>query len=144
MNLKGKKGFNALLYILSVFGIAIMLLFFYIWVNSDMKKIEVKHAENVNLEIKTQEFFSKLVNTAGISADESKTEYAIEQFAEKDTLIKKTASKASCDKTGNYMECTMTFNPSIGEKGLWNTTLGTYIPSPPGQAMKFTLNIVAK
>ncbi len=170
MKLRNKKGImRGITYIFSVFGIAFMLIIFYVWVQKDITGAAKEQAEIAASETELRIFFSELIKTHGdtipISSDD---EQIIEQFARKQTTIDKGDYDADCSTEGIDKACTLTitlhetlstaldwsyFVPGIGPT-IWagnmmvkliglniiqETEQTAYLPVKPDKATRFTL-----
>jgi hypothetical protein len=127
---KGATALRGLKFIIAVFGIVIMLTFFYVWVQQNVSKQSKEQAETVASEVEFRAFFSELVSSQGIqiaNEDESDVEDAIEKFAIYRANVEKGDYDASCDKTNEDKECTLeiTINPNVS--AVWTATFFTGI-----------------
>ncbi len=140
MKLKSKKAFAPLVYVLSVFGIAIMLLLFYMWMSDNVTKLDAKQAKITSNAPKYYEFYSTLINEKGATiadSDKDETEKILEEFV-KGKITGET--QVQC-KEEEQMKCELTVIRESGEEFYWQVEISSMLPQTPIKLRKFTLEI---
>ncbi len=167
MKLNHKAAFWGFNYILAVFGIAFMLIIFYVSVQDDVKDSSKEQAEKLSSDVELHAFFSDLIHQYGIQIASGDAEGIIERYAAK--TLPKGGYDADCTTKGTDKECTLTITlhetlskilewsmyaspisatwvmvKLAGLDSLTKTTHEAYLPVKPGAAMRFSLTTKVK
>ncbi|MEM3154637.1 MAG: hypothetical protein QW165_03685 [Candidatus Woesearchaeota archaeon] len=142
---KNKKGqFWLLSYIIVICIIAILLIFFYIWVREDVSVASRNQAEIITAELEYRTFFSELIHAHGINIahkDDGDVEDILEKYATNYATIPKGGYDASCHTEGIDKKCLLEITIYNAASTIWTATfftgLGPYT-APAYILMKLT------
>ena len=124
-NKKGATQLRGLKFIFALFGIAFMLILFYVWMQKNITVQAKSQAETAASEIELRIMFSDFIRTHGIDIS-SKTpielQTILQKFSEKQISIDKGGYTAECSQKGLDKECELTIklHENLGEILDWS------------------------
>lgn len=166
---KGKKGISTeMIWLVSLFGIVLLISVFYIWIQSNVEKQTKGQADRIAADVERRIFFSELIYAHGLdiaSKNDNEAKTIIENFGKKYSTIEKGSYAASCSTKEIDKTCTLTISvtpdslvwkatrflpgfdafhlliKALGLNILDKTTTTAYLPITGNKAAIFTLDI---
>jgi len=112
-------------FIIAVFGIAFMLIIFYVWVQNNVSAMAEKEAEKLGATTELRVFFSELIKTHGIeiaSKDKREVETIIENYGKGYVSIPKGGYAAVCNFVDQNRECMLEITISETLSFIWKAS----------------------
>jgi hypothetical protein len=167
--LKGKKAMSTeMIFLISLFGIVLLISVFYIWIQHNVEQQTKGQADRIAADVERRIFFSELIHAHGTeiaSKNDNEAKTIIENFGKKYSTIEKGSYSAACTTKGTDKECALTISvtpdnliwkatrfvpgfdaffllvKALGLNILDQTKTTAYLPTTGNKAAMFTLDI---
>lgn len=120
-----KKGASTeMIFLVSLFGIVLLLSVFYIWVQKNVTEETKNRADSIAADVERRVFFSELIRTHGIdiaSKNNNEVKKIVENFGKTYAKIEKGSYSATCATTGIDKTCTLTIK-ILFSSPIWTAT----------------------
>src|SRR3990172_6857747 len=103
LNQHKKAASTEMIFLVSLFGIVILLSVFYVWVQKNVTEETKNRADSIASDVERRIFFSELIHTHGIeiaNKNDNEVKTIIENFGKNYATIEKGAYEATCTTAG--------------------------------------------